>query len=137
MGGLREGWIEKNIRTKKRRREEPAEDAGRFRIPVCFAAVGVSPFFGSGSRLGSAGVVLDLLRIFATIQLFVPSEAETLHAFLYLATFGVAGALITALAALVTNKAVQAKLEAGAGGPGVTGAVTDQQQQNRVGAGPQ
>ena len=26
MGGLREGWIEK-IRTKKRRREEPAEDA--------------------------------------------------------------------------------------------------------------
>ena len=53
--------------------------------------------------------MLDLLRIFATIQLFVPSEAETLHAFLYLATFGVAGALITALAALVTDKAVQAK----------------------------
>lgn len=52
--------------------------------------------------------MLDLLRI-STIQLFVPSEAETLHAFLYLATFGVAGALITALAALVTDKAVQAK----------------------------
>ena len=28
MGGLREGWIETHIiRTKKRRREEPAEDA--------------------------------------------------------------------------------------------------------------
>ena len=58
-----------------------------------------------------AGILLDALRVLSALQLLVSPEAHTLHAFLYLAIFGVVGALVTALAAVVTNKTVQAKAQ--------------------------
>jgi len=58
-----------------------------------------------------AGILLDALRVLSALQLLVSPEAHTLHAFLYLATFGVVGALVTALAAVVTDKTVQAKAQ--------------------------